>query len=131
MRTSPDGLQTVETVPNFLRVIAHFLGRHNRVRPIEFGTMSRRYEPAPGNGNTGNLRGMIAHTLLPAIKVHGAGKWSQHHELGKGDLGALGDLRSGAEGFWTIARQPKNEGAEHAHSMALEGLEAFDQAFSG
>src|SRR5690242_14252928 len=70
-------------------MIAHFLGGHDRVGPIQFGAMGRRYEPAPGNGNTGDLRGMIAHTLFPAIKVHGTGKGSQHHELGKGDLGAL------------------------------------------
>src|SRR5579864_4680675 len=111
-------------------MIAHFFSGHHWVRPIQFGAMGHRYQPAPGNGNTGDLRRMIAHTLLPAIKVHSPGKRSQHHELGKRDLGALRDLRSGAKGFWTIARQAKNEGAEHAHSMALEGLEAFDQAFS-
>ena len=67
--------------------------------------------------NAGHLCGICAHALFPRLEINGSRIRRQHHELGEGDPGALGDVRRRLERRGTVTRQPEDERAEHVDAM--------------
>src|SRR4030095_12975750 len=67
---------------------------------------------------------------LPALKVDGAGKGSQHDELRECNTSPLGERNGCFKSLSTVTRQAEDEGSEHMDAALLECLKPLHQGFS-
>ena len=84
-----------------------------------------------GHRNAAHLFGVCAHVLFPLLEINGSRIGREHHELGEGDPGALGDVRRRLERRRTVARQPEDERAEHVDAVLTKLAQPLHERLAG
>ena len=87
-----------------------------------------RDQPITRDRNALHFRHIVAEALLPTFKIDRAGEWRQHDELGKGQVGRLGQRGGGGERVFAISRESENEAPQNVHTMGAERLQAHGEA---
>src|ERR1019366_9664019 len=101
------------------------------MQPEIFGPRLLRNQPAARQRDAVHLRGCDIDSLLPLGEIDGTGKWREDDELSEGEVGSVGESRSGVEGRGPVAGQSENKRTQNVDAVAAEIFQTGNQGLAG